>query len=336
MSSLGGVAARTATVPLSSQVTLVTGGAGFIGSHLCEALLARGDRVVCLDSFDPFYDPTRKERNIAGLLDDSCFQLVRGDLRDGAALQQTVRAHGVTRIIGLAARAGVRPSLLQPADYFEVNVTGTVNLLEAARASGITTVVLASSSSVYGANTKVPFAEADAVESPVSPYAASKRAMEVAASVWARLYNMDIACLRFFTVYGPRQRPDMAISKFVRAALAGEAITLFGEGDTRRDYTFVADIVQGIIEAAEHAPGAGFQLYNLGNESAVTLREMVEAVGRATEQPLHLAYAAPQAGDVEVTCADITKARQRLGYQPRTALDEGLRAYVAWLRAGEL
>ena len=313
----------------------MTGGAGFIGSHLCEALLARGNRVACLDCFDPFYDPARKERNVAALCSHPRFRLFRAELRDPEAVQTVVRESEATKIAHLAARAGVRPSLQKPASYAEVNVTGTVHLLEAARECGIKQLVLASSSSVYGANTKVPFVETDPVESPVSPYAASKRAMEVMASVWARLYGMDILCHRFFTVYGPRQRPDMAISLFVRAALNSQPITLYGQGNTRRDYTFVADIVQGIIASLERAQGMGFEVFNLGNERAITLRELVEAVGSATGKPLEIRHAPMQPGDVEVTCADTAKARRLLGYAPQTSLEEGLRRYVAWLGAGE-
>lgn len=317
------------------HTTLVTGGAGFIGSQLCAELLRRGDRVICLDSFDAFYDPARKERNLSALLPFPRFSLHRVDLRDSHAVLELVKTSGVTRIAHLAAKAGVRPSLQNPAEYFDVNVTGTVRLLEAARECGITTLALASSSSVYGANTKLPFCETDAVDDPVSPYAASKRAMEVAAGVHARLYGLDVLCFRFFTVYGPRQRPDMAISKFVRAALNDETITLFGQGDTRRDYTFIADIVAGLVAALERAPGMGFQLFNLGNERAITLRDLVHAVGRATKRELKLQHAPMQAGDVDATFADVSKARELLGYNPQTTLDDGLRAYVAWLEAGE-
>lgn len=315
-----------------AETVLVTGGAGFIGSHLCEALIKRGDSVLCFDSFDAFYDPSQKRRNLEGLKRAPNFDIVQGDILDVEQLEDAMREANVSQIVHLAARAGVRPSLQQPALYYRVNVEGTINLLEIARRMEINSVVLASSSSVYGANSKVPFEETDAVEQPISPYAASKRGMELAASVYPRLYGMDVLCHRFFTVYGPRQRPDMAINKFVRAVSQGQPIEMYGAGQTRRDYTFIKDIISGLVASIDRAPGMGFQVFNLGNSQTVTLSELIDEVGRAVGREPIVKPMPEQPGDVEQTFANVEKARKMLDYQPTTPLREGLQQYVAWLR----
>ena len=320
----------------TDRTILVTGGAGFIGSHLCERLIERGDRVTCFDNFDPYYDPDRKLRNLEPIRHHPNFTLVRGNIVDGGMLQDVMAEHRIGRVVHLAARAGVRPSLEEPSLYQEVNVAGTTNVLEAARKSGIRSVVMASSSSVYGANTKVPFCETDPVDQPISPYAASKRACELMAHVYYALYGMDVICHRFFTVYGPRQRPDMAISKFMDRIQRGLPIDIYGDGSTRRDYTYVGDVVNGVIASLDRAEGMGYQVFNLGNSQTVALCELVDAIGNALGVEPLLRHRPEQLGDVKITYANIAKARKLLDYAPATPLDLGLARYVSWLRSEEL
>ena len=311
---------------------LVTGAAGFIGSHLCEALLERGDRVVGLDNFNDFYDPAIKRANLAGPLARPGFALVEGDIRDAAAVARVFREHAPTSVVHLAAMAGVRPSLQDPALYHDVNCTGTAVVLQAARAAGVGRFVFGSSSSVYGGNPKVPFHEDDDVSRPVSPYAATKRANELTCHTFHHLYGMDIACLRFFTVYGPRQRPEMAIHKFVRLTEAGQPLPLFGDGRSERDYTYVDDILDGVLKA--HDRSRGFRVYNLGESRTISLRDLVAAIGRATGREPRVDWQPPQPGDVPRTYADVGRAKAELGYAPKVDLDEGLRRFVAWYRSG--
>ena len=311
---------------------LVTGAAGFIGSHLCEALLERGDRVVGLDNFNDFYDPAIKRANLAGPLARPGFALVEGDIRDAAAVARVFREHAPTSVVHLAAMAGVRPSLQDPALYHDVNCTGTAVVLQAARAAGVGRFVFGSSSSVYGGNPKVPFHEDDDVSRPVSPYAATKRANELTCHTFHHLYGMDIACLRFFTVYGPRQRPEMAIHKFVRLTEAGQPLPLFGDGRSERDYTYVDDILDGVLKA--HDQSRGFRIYNLGESRTISLRDLVAAIGRATGKEPRVDWQPPQPGDVPRTYADVGRAKAELGYAPKVDLDEGLRRFVAWYRSG--
>jgi len=311
---------------------LVTGAAGFIGSHLCEALLERGDRVVGLDNFNDFYDPAIKRANLAGPLARPGFALVEGDIRDAAAVARVFREHAPTSVVHLAAMAGVRPSLQDPALYHDVNCTGTAVVLQAARAAGVGRFVFGSSSSVYGGNPKVPFHEDDDVSRPVSPYAATKRANELTCHTFHHLYGMDIACLRFFTVYGPRQRPEMAIHKFVRLTEAGQPLPLFGDGRSERDYTYVDDILDGVLKA--HDQSRGFRIYNLGESRTISLRDLVAAIGRATGREPRVDWQPPQPGDVPRTYADVGRAKAELGYAPKVDLDEGLRRFVAWYRSG--
>ena len=315
----------------SPASVLVTGAAGFIGSHLCESLLARGDRVVGLDNFNAFYDPAIKRGNLAGLTGRPGFTLVEGDIRDGPALARVLAEHAPTSVVHLAAMAGVRPSLQDPALYHDVNCTGTAVLLQAAHAAGIGRFVFGSSSSVYGGNPKVPFHEDDDVSRPVSPYAATKRANELTCHTFHHLYGMDVACLRFFTVYGPRQRPEMAIHKFVRLTEAGEPLPLFGDGRSERDYTYIDDILDGLLKA--HDRSRGFRIYNLGESRTISLRDLVSAIGRALGKEPRVDWQPPQPGDVPRTYADIGRARAELGYDPRVGLEEGLRRFVEWFRA---
>ncbi len=306
---------------------LVTGGAGFIGSHVCEALLARGEELVVLDDFDDFYDPALKRRN-AALLKRA--RIVEGDIRDRALLKKLFAEGRFEAVIHLAARAGVRPSLSDPLLYEDVNVRGTLALLEELKARPQTRFVFASSSSVYGDNDKLPYCETDDIHQPVSPYAATKRAGELFSYTYHHLYGLPVTCLRFFTVYGPRQRPEMAIHKFVRAVHEGRPIPFFGDGSTRRDYTYVADIVDGVVRALDRC--SGYEIYNLGESRTVSLSELVAAIGTACGREPILERQPLQPGDVLATYADVGKARARLGYAPCVALEEGLARFVAWYR----
>lgn len=315
----------------SSQTALVTGGAGFIGSHLVDRLLADGWRVVAVDNFDPFYDPAVKRENVKDHLQHERYRLAEADIRDLDALRDAVGEDTVDVVVHLAAKAGVRPSIEDPAAYQSVNVGGTQAVLELARERAVPQVVLASSSSVYGVSPDVPWSEDDAVLSPISPYAASKVSAELLGHVYAHLYDMRMVVLRFFTVYGPRQRPDLAIHKFARRMLEGEPIPLFGDGSTRRDYTFVADVVEGIVRAMAYS-GSPFEVVNLGNNRTVRLSELVAALERALGVEARIERHPEQPGDVPQTWADLAKARRLLDYDPHTGIDEGLARFADWLR----
>lgn len=308
---------------------LVTGGAGFIGSHLAEALLARGDRVVVLDNFDPLYDPARKRRNVEAARGQSRYRLVEGDIRDERALRDLFAGETFDAVVHLAALAGVRPSLREPARYEEVNGLGTVRVLERLRERPIP-FLFGSSSSVYGARDRVPFREDEPCVTPASPYAATKRAGELLAYAYHRLFGIPTACLRFFTVYGPRQRPEMAIHKFTRRIASGEPVPMFGDGSSRRDYTFIDDIVAGTLSALERCDG--YEIYNLGGSRMATLADLVEKIGQALGKSPRIERLPEEPGDVPVTCADLAKSRERLGYEPRVLLEEGLRRFVEWFR----
>jgi UDP-glucuronate 4-epimerase len=316
-----------------STTVLVTGAAGFIGSQLAECLVARGDRVVGLDNFDPFYDPAIKRRNVEGLVASGSFELIEGDIRDRALVRRLLASSKPDSIVHLAALAGVRPSLNDPVRYHDVNCTGTSVLLEEARAADISRFVFGSSSSVYGGNEKVPFHEDDDVSHPVSPYAATKRSNELTCHTFHHLYGMDIAVLRFFTVYGPRQRPEMAIHKFVRCVDRGEPLPLFGDGTSERDYTYIDDILDGVVKA--HDQHRGFRIYNLGESATISLKELVAAIGRAMGAEPRVEWMAEQPGDVPRTHADIARARADLGYDPQVDLATGLARFVAWYRGSD-
>ena len=307
---------------------LVTGGAGFIGSHLVERLLAEGHRVVCLDNFDGFYDPALKRRNLAQAIQNPGFKLVEGDLRDEKLLGQILDKEKMDCVAHLAARAGVRPSVQNPALYADVNIRGTVCLLEACRQHGVRRFIFASSSSVYGNSSRVPFSEDDPVNRPISPYAATKKAGELLCHAYHHLYGMDIACLRYFTVYGPRQRPEMAIHHFTRSILEGRKISLFGDGSSRRDYTYIEDIIEGTLGACSRENG--FQIYNLGESQTISLSELIREIEGQAGKKAILEYLPEQPGDVQQTYADIRKARELLGYNPQTKVREGLARFVQW------
>ena len=311
---------------------LVTGGAGFIGSHVCERLLGMGHSVWTFDDLNPFYDPAIKQRALAMLQAlGKPFTFVHGDLTDRAALDALFRSVKFDQVIHLAARAGVRPSLQEPALYQRVNVDGTVNLLEAARATGVMKVTIASSSSVYGVNAKVPFSEVDPIFSAISPYAASKLACEALGHVYHHVYGMDIAMLRFFTVYGPRQRPDLAIHKFAQLITQGKPIPVFGDGSTARDYTYVSDTVDGILACTQKE--FGFEVFNLGESQTVKLSHLIELLEHSLGKKAVLDRQPPQPGDVPITFANIAKARAQLGYNPQVKIEEGIPKFVEWFRA---
>jgi len=307
---------------------LVTGGAGFIGSHLVERLLAEGHRVVCLDNFDDFYDPALKRRNLAQAIKQPGFRLVEGDLRDEGGLKKIFAGEKLDLVAHLAAKAGVRPSVENPALYVDVNLRGTVYLLEACKSHAVRRFIFASSSSVYGNSSRVPFSEEDPVNTPISPYAATKKAGELLCHTYHHLYGMDIACLRYFTVYGPRQRPEMAIHHFTRSVHEGKKISLFGDGSSRRDYTYIDDAVGGTLGAfrREH----GFQVYNIGESQTITLAELIRAIEEQVGKKAIIEHLPEQPGDVKLTYAEIGKARERLGYNPQTKIREGLGRFVRW------
>jgi UDP-glucuronate 4-epimerase len=311
---------------------LVTGGAGFIGSHVCERLLAEGHRVWSFDNLNTFYNPAIKQRNLAEVAGNGLpFTAITGDLTSRAAVDAVLAATQFDQVIHLAARAGVRPSLEQPALYLRSNVEGTANLLEACRTHGVRKITIASSSSVYGVNASVPFSESDPIFSAISPYAASKLACEALGHVYHHVYGMDVAMLRFFTVYGPRQRPDLAIHKFAHLITAGKPIPVFGDGSTARDYTYVTDTLQGILACTKQE--FGFEIFNLGESQTVTLSQLIEELEKALGQKAIIDRKPPQPGDVPITYANIEKARARLGYAPGIKISQGIPLFVEWFRS---
>ena len=315
---------------------LVTGGAGFIGSHVCERLISRGDEVVIVDSFDSFYDPAIKRRNVSGALSSGRAALIEQDICDLASVANALDGIEIDAIVHLAARAGVRPSLERPIDYVRTNVEGTQSLLELARARGIRPFVLGSSSSVYGDSTPVPFSESAPADSPISPYAATKRAAELISRAHAHLFGLSVICLRLFTVYGPRQRPDLAIHKFARLMADGEEIPFFGDGSTERDYTYIDDIVNGVERAIDwcvESPAGSFEIVNLGENQTTSLAKLVDLIASSLETTPKLHMLPGQPGDVQRTCADVTRARELLGYEPSTTMEEGIRRFVEWFRS---
>jgi UDP-glucuronate 4-epimerase len=309
---------------------LITGAAGFIGSHLVDRLLGEGWRITAVDNFDPFYEPAVKRRNIAAHLKQAGYRLVEADIRDFGALDRALDG-GYDVIVHLAAKAGVRPSIQDPLTYQEVNVRGTQNLLELARRRGVRQFLFASSSSVYGVNPEAPWREDACVLRPISPYAATKVSGELLGHVYSHLYGIRFLALRFFTVYGPRQRPDLAIHKFARAMLAGEPAPFYGDGSTSRDYTYIGDLIAGVRAAIDYE-GSLYEVINLGNNRTISLAEMVRALEEALGIEARLDRQPEQPGDVPRTWADISKAARLLGYAPQTSFEDGLRAFVAWLR----
>lgn len=311
---------------------MVTGAAGFIGSHFVERLLARGEDVVGLDLFDSFYDPAIKEANLEPARSHDAFTEVRGDIRDPELLSSLPA--DIDAVVHLAARAGVRPSIQEPTLYTDVNVMGTMRLLEMAKTRGIRPFVFASSSSVYGNSDTVPFVETDPVDRPISPYAATKKAGELICHTATHLDGTTCICLRFFTVYGPRQRPDLAIHKFARLLTKGEPIPRFGDGTTQRDYTYIDDILQGVMGSLDYAranPGA-YEVVNLGESRTVSLNEMIQVVAEALGVEPVIQQLPMQPGDVVRTYADVSRARALFGYEPTTDFRDGVARFVAWFR----
>jgi len=307
---------------------LVTGGAGFIGSHLCEYLLKAHYKVVCVDNFNSFYDPGIKERNISSIIDNKEFSLFKTDIRNRDQLADAFEKCKPDLIIHLAAMPGVRPSIENPFLYFDVNVTRTLTVLETMRRFGVNRMIFASSSSVYGNNSKIPFSESDPVENQISPYASSKRAGELLCFTYHSLYKFDIFCLRFFTVYGPRQRPDLAIHSFTGKILENKPIEIFGDGTTSRDYTYISDIIEGIYNSVSRLKG--FNIYNLGESHVISLSNMIETLENAIGRKAVKEFRPRQPGDVERTYADISKARKELDYNPVFDFKEGIAEFVKW------
>lgn len=313
---------------------LITGGAGFIGSSLADDLLEKNNRVVVIDNFCDFYDPQIKENNIKNALKNDNYKLYRGDIRDKELLNKIFSENNIEVVVHLAAMAGVRPSIENPVLYQEVNCLGTQNILECMREKKIMNLVMASSSSVYGNSKTVPFKETDIVDFAISPYAATKKANEVMTHVYHKLYNMNVIMLRFFTVYGPRQRPDLAINKFTRLMLEGKKIPMFGDGSTSRDYTYIGDIVDGIERSVNYCLNNSnvYEILNLGNSSPVSLKEMINIIGKCLNVVPDIEELPMQPGDVDRTYACIDKAKDMIGYNPQTPFEEGIKKFVKWYR----
>jgi UDP-glucuronate 4-epimerase len=310
---------------------LVTGGAGFIGSHLCERLIAKGERVVCLDNFHPFYSPGIKRQNLAAILSHPSFRLVEGDIRNSGDLDKCFADGGIDLVIHLAAMAGVRPSIENPLLYAGVNISGTQQVLLACQKYGVKRMLFASSSSVYGNKEGGSFRETDPVDQPVSPYAATKRAGELVCYNQSRLMDMSIVCLRFFTVFGPRQRPDLAIHKFTRLLYEGSPIPVYGDGSTSRDYTYIDDTIDGVLKAIDYIGSHhGFEIFNLGESRTVSLAEMLAELEKATGKQALIDRQPLQPGDVAYTCADITISREVLAYNPVWTFESGLKSFLDW------
>ncbi|MHC4158217.1 MAG: SDR family NAD(P)-dependent oxidoreductase [Planctomycetota bacterium] len=316
---------------LSNKKTLVTGAAGFIGSHLCERLVEAGAAVTGLDNFDEFYSRDIKEANIAELLQRDNFKFIEADIRDSNCIESVISKDKAETIVHLAAKAGVRPSIEDPVSYQDVNINGTTVLLEAAKKFDVKKFIFASSSSVYGNNKKIPFSENDNVDFPISPYAATKKAGELLCHTYSHLYDIDITCLRYFTVYGPRQRPDLAIYKFSRLIEEGQPIPVFGDGSMQRDFTYIDDIIDGTMAAISNCHG--YEIYNLGESKPIRLDKLISEIEKALGKMAVIDRLPMQPGDVCQTYADVTKAKEALSYEPKTELTAGLAKFVKWLRA---
>lgn len=311
---------------------LITGAAGFIGSHLCEALI-KDHEIVGLDNFCDFYDIKIKRNNLLKLAKYDNFQIIKADIRNQSELEDIFSRNKFDFVIHLAAMAGVRPSIADPVLYTEVNINGTVNLLEQCKKHGIKKFMFASSSSVYGNNKKVPFAESDSVDLPISPYAATKKACELICHTYHNLENISMVCLRFFTVYGPRQRPDLAIHKFARKILSNEVIPVFGNGTTKRDYTYIDDIIDGILKSIDFVNNSCcYEIFNLGESKTISLSKMIKTIENSLGKTARKEILPLQPGDVDQTFADISKAKKLLGYKPKTNFKNGIDIFVDWLR----
>ena len=313
---------------------LVTGAAGFIGSHASEKFIQLGNSVIGLDNFDDFYPKQYKERNLKKLQNNNKFKFFKIDIRNSDDLNNIFSKYKIDVVIHLAAKAGVRPSINSVAEYYDVNVNGTVCLLESMRKHEVKKMLFASSSSVYGNNTKVPFSETDSVDSPISPYASTKKSGELICYVYNHLYNFDITCLRFFTVYGPRQRPDLAIHKFTRLIEEEKPVPFYGDGSTSRDYTYINDIVEGINCAINHLNG--YQLFNLGESKVITLNQLVKTLEKVLNKTAILNMQPMQSGDVIKTYADIFKAKSQIGYNPTFDFENGISEFVKWYKTNQL
>mgnify|MGYP000903583084 CR=1 FL=1 len=321
---------------------LITGGAGFIGSNLIENLLKNKNKVVIIDNFNDYYDTILKERNIKDLiktknnleLDDDYLNIYRGDIRDKNFIRKVFNENKINMVIHLAAMVGVRQSLQYPDDYYNVNVNGTLNILEACKEKNIKKFIFASSSSVYGNNQKIPFSENDNVDFPISPYAASKKAGELLCHTYYHLYDISVACLRFFTVYGPRQRPDLAISKFTHLILNNEEIPFYGDGNSERDYTYIDDTIDGIMKTINwiNKEKKQFELFNLGESCTISLNQVVETIEKELNKKAIIKKLPMQPGDVEKTFADISKSKEILNYNPKTNFEEGITKFVSWYK----
>lgn len=320
-----------------SKNVLVTGGAGFIGSHLVDKLLDEGNKVIVIDNFNNFYDPKIKERNIENHYANPNYKLYRIDISDQNKIFEVFKNNKIDMVVHLAACAGVRPSIVDPVLYEEVNCKGSINIFEAMRKYNVKKIVAASSSSVYGNSNNVPFKESDQVDYAISPYAATKKANEVMGHVFHHLYNIDIIFLRFFTVYGPRQRPDLAINKFVRLINAGEEIPMFGDGTTSRDYTYILDIVSGIISSINYVEKEAnvYEIINLGSSSPISLKEMIDTIAKELKKPAKINKLPMQAGDVDRTFADISKANKLLNYKPKMTFAQGIHNFIEWSNAND-
>ncbi|KAF0247847.1 MAG: NAD-dependent epimerase/dehydratase [bacterium] len=309
---------------------LVTGGAGFIGSHLCEALLKRGDNITIIDDLNDFYDPKIKQNNLADIRKVGEYKFYQSDIRNIKEMREIFLKESPNAVVHLAARAGVRPSLAAPLLYEEVNVIGTLHLLELCREIPVKNFVFASSSSVYGINSKLPFSENDPIERPISPYATTKRSGELLAFNYSHLYNIPTTCLRFFTVYGPRQRPEMGIHKFTRKIFNNEFVEVYGDGASMRDYTYIDDIIEGIIAALDQPKP--FAIYNLGDSSPVLLSELLDVIEQSIGKKAIRKYLPEQPGDVPATFADIRLAKSELGFEPKVPLKTGVKQFVDWYK----
>lgn len=316
------------------QTYLITGGAGFIGSSLSEELIKQGNKVIAIDNFCDFYNPKIKEYNIKKLLENKNFKLYRKDIRDRQALKQIFDENNIDIVMHLAAMAGVRPSIENPILYQEVNCMGTQNILEEMKEHNVKNLVMASSSSVYGNCKEVPFREDMVVDFAISPYAATKKANEVMTHVYHKLFDINVIMLRFFTVYGPKQRPDLAINKFTRLMLEDKEIPMFGDGTTSRDYTYIDDIVDGIIKSCNYVVNNKnvYAILNLGNSSPVSLKEMINTIGQVVGVEPKIKQLPMQPGDVDRTFADISKAKELIGYNPKTSFKEGIEKFVKWYK----
>lgn len=308
----------------------VTGAAGFIGSSLSEMLLMQGHKVAGIDNFDDYYPRRIKEENLAGMLMNGDFYFVENDIRDCPAIETILKQKGIELVIHLAAKAGVRPSIEKIGEYYDVNVNGTLSVLEAMNRTGVRKMIFASSSSVYGNNLKVPFSESDNVDYPISPYASTKKSGELLCHVYCKLYGFSITCLRFFTVFGPRQRPDLAIHKFARLIDSGMPIEVYGDGTSGRDYTYIEDILQGISCAIDHL--GGYRIYNLGESRIVPLNRLVEMIEEILDRKADIISKPMQKGDVNVTFADISRAKSEIGYNPGFNFKEGLTKFIDWYK----